>query len=78
MTYYRIKHDKGGVRRLRRARYSTKPVNDGEFVANELYTQKEAQRFLNTYANAELVKAKKTEIYWLFGARFANEPHAEG
>jgi hypothetical protein len=62
---------------MRRIKYSRYPYNrmpDGIFVANELYTATELNKFYIPLAQVndifEEVIVKKTETYWFFGCRF--------
>lgn len=60
MKYYRIKPENDNLRR-----------SDGSIlVRNELYTEKEMQRYKIPKEYAVLVEEKKSETYWKFGARF--------
>lgn len=56
----------------------SRPKKDWFLVANELITEKEAEKegILNTLNKyAELVEVGKNKTHWFFGCRFANEKH---
>lgn len=74
MTYYRVRPECDQVKRIRYSRYPYRRFPEGIFVANELYTATELNRF---YIPEDKVKymfeeviVKKTDTYWFFGARF--------
>ena len=61
MLYYRIKPE-----------YDQKKRCDGSIlVANELYTQREKERFAISDEAVEAVQVSKRSVYIFFGARFA-------
>lgn len=62
MTYYKVKKEADNKKR-----------RDGNiYVADELYTVKEAEK-LNINTNyIDVVEIPKSRIYWFFGCRFAN------
>ena len=62
MKYYKVK-----------AEADNKKRNDGSiYVANELYTEREADK-LNLNKNfLEVIEVSKKSVYWFFGARFSN------
>lgn len=60
MTYYRIL-----------PKYDNKRYNNSDFViANELYTEKEMEKYGIPYEYAEKVNHSKKRVYFFFGARF--------
>ena len=60
MKYYKVKKEADQKRR-----------KDGSiYIANELYTEKEAIRQHLNLAFMEPVEISKNKIYWFFGARF--------
>ena len=73
MHYYRVKPEYDQKQRIKNSRYSIKRVPDGIFVANELYTAGELDKFYliseqwNWFEHIEIPKSK---VYWCFGARF--------
>lgn len=79
MKYYRVKPEFDNVQQLKRKRhYMLKP---GIWIGNELYTACELNRLENkgVIINNEIfdiVEIKKTETYFFFGARFANDTGA--
>ena len=63
MLYYKVK-----------PQYDNYRKNDGDiYIANELYTQKEViqQKLNKSYLDA--VEVPKNQIYFFFGARFADK-----
>lgn len=62
MIYYKVKKEADNKKR-----------RDGNiYVADELYTVKEAEK-LNINTNfVDVVEIPKSRIYWFFGCRFAN------
>lgn len=62
MKYYKVKAEADNKRR-----------SDGSiYVANELYTEREADK-LNLNKNfLEVIEVSKKSVYWFFGARFSN------
>lgn len=72
MVYYRVKkefdqkplfkfHRGGGLEIV------------GFAITNELYTQNEIKKYCGLTAFCERVEIPKSKIYFLFGARFADE-----
>lgn len=62
MLYYKIKASADQRRR-----------KDGAaLVANELYTQKEAEKFKINPAHYDKVEISKRKVYFFFGCRFAD------
>ena len=50
------------------------PRKDGSIlVKNELYTERELKRYEIPAQCVVKVSVKKSEIYWLFGARFGSD-----
>ena len=63
MKYYKVKKEADQKRR-----------NDGSiYIAEELYTEKEAARMYLNSAFMEPVEIPKNKIFWFFGARFQIE-----
>ena len=61
MKYYKVKPEADNKRR-----------SDGSiYVANELYTEKEAEKFKLNKAFLDVVEVSKRNVYWFFGARFS-------
>ena len=61
MQYYKVKPEADNKRR-----------SDGSiYVANELYTEKEAEKFKLNKAFLDVVEVSKRSVYWFFGARFS-------
>lgn len=68
MKYYRVKPQFDNKMKLnKRDEYA------GIYIANELYTEKEAARQNLNMTFMELVEVSKNKTYWFFGARFENE-----
>lgn len=65
MKYYRVKPEAD-----QRKQYTKSGKYSGFYIANELYTEKEAARQHLNPAFMELVEVSKKKIYWCFGARF--------
>lgn len=60
MTYYRIL-----------PKYDNKRYNNSDFVvANELYTEREMEKYGIPYEYAEKINHSKKRVYFFFGARF--------
>lgn len=54
------------------SKYDNKHYNNSDFViANELYTEKEMEKYGIPYKYAEKINHSKKQIYFFFGARFA-------
>ncbi len=52
---------------------TTKKRKDGSiFVANELYTESEAKKYNIPTNYYESINIPKNQVYFFFGARFAN------
>ena len=63
MKYYKVKKEADQKRR-----------KDGSiYIANELYTEKEAARLHLNLLFMKPVDIPKNKIFWFFGARFENE-----
>ena len=77
MNYYRVKPEYDQKQRIKDHRYTIKRKPDGIYVANELYTAGELEKFYLTekqfYEWFEHVIIPKNKVYWFFGARFAME-----
>lgn len=61
MKYYKVKPEADNKRRS----------NGSIYVANELYTEKEAEKFKLNKAFLDVVEVSKRSVYWFFGARFS-------
>lgn len=60
MTYYRVL-----------PKYDNKRYNSSDFViANELYTEKEMEKYGIPYKYTEKINHSKKRVYFFFGARF--------
>lgn len=74
MLYYRVKPDYDQTPRIRFHRKIEKQTRDGVFVADELYTPRELDKFdipvRLFYEMFEPVRVRKTDTYWFFGCRF--------
>jgi hypothetical protein len=73
MYYYRVKPEYDQKQRIKNHKYSIKRKPDGIFVANELYTAGELDKFYLTekqYGWFECVTIPKNKVYWSFGCRF--------
>ena len=75
MRYYRVKSAYDQQPRIKNHKYKIKRKMDGIFVANELYTAGELDKFYLTLEQEhnwfEPVVIPKNKVYWLFGCRFA-------
>ena len=75
MNYYRVKPEYDQKQRIKDHKYTIKRKPDGVFVANELYTAGELEKFYLTmeeeYTCFERVTIPKNKVYWCFGCRFA-------
>lgn len=70
MLYYRIKKEYDG------ARYIVPQGKVGyvrEVIADELYTEKEKEKFCLPIGWCEKVNISRKKTYWFFGARFCEE-----
>ena len=68
MLYLRIKPKFDNCRR-----------SDGSIlIRNELYTEKEAERFTIPKDKCVVVNVSKKQVYWFFGARFSNDCGYDG
>ena len=74
MVYYRVKPECDQKPRIRVSRRGYKRVRDGIFVANELYTCGELNKYDipwdKVYDIVERVVIPKNTVYWFFGSRF--------
>lgn len=62
MKYFKVKKE-----------WDNYPRKDGSgLIQNELYTEKEVQRYKIPASAVQQVNEKKNETYWLFGARFGS------
>lgn len=81
MRYYRVRPEYDQKQRIRNHKYSIKRKPDGIFVANELYTCGELEKFYLTWEQEqkgfEVVEIPKNKVYWSFGCRFAMEEEKE-
>lgn len=72
MKYYKVKKEYDNLQR-----YNGKTVNfDGIWIANELYTEKELKKLVNSgvYINLkyfDVIEISKNKTYWFFGSRFS-------
>lgn len=74
MRYYRVKPAYDQQPRIKNHKYRIKRKMDGIFVANELYTAGELDKFYLTQEQEnwfEPVIIPKNKVYWFFGCRFA-------
>ena len=61
MKYYKVKPE-----------YDNKRRNDNNiYVANELYTEKEVEKYHINKSYCDIVNIPKNETYFFFGVRFA-------
>ena len=67
MRYHRVKPEYDGKRRN-----ASRPNSD-VLIANELYTDAEMKIFGISHEAVELIKIRKSDTYWSFGARFGKE-----
>lgn len=81
MRYYRVKPEYDQKQRIKNHRYSIKRKPDGIYVANELYTAGELEKFYLTLEQErkgfDVVEIPKNKVYWFFGCRFAMEGYEE-
>ena len=73
MYYYRVKPEYDQKQRIKKHKIAVKRKPDGIFVANELYTAGELDKFFLTekqYNWFEEVVIPKNKVYWFFGCRF--------
>ena len=63
MTYFKIK--KSADQRKR--------IDNSIFIANELYTPKEKEKYNIPESYYDVISIPKSKIYFMFGARFAME-----
>ena len=61
MKYYKVKPECDNKRRS----------DNNIYVANELYTEKEAEKYHINKSYCDMVNIAKNETYFFFGARFA-------
>lgn len=76
MYYYRVKPEYDQKQRIKNHKIIVKRKPDGIYVANELYTAGELEKFYRTkeqYNWFEEVNIPKNKVYWCFGCRFAME-----
>lgn len=71
MKYYRVPKEMDNKTRYS---YDSKKLGrlkaDGIFVGNELYTEKEAQKYFGALVWLDPVEISKSKTYSFFGARF--------
>lgn len=61
MKYYKIKRE-----------YDNRKRKDGSvYIANELYTEKEKEKYNIPLNYCDIVEISKKKIYFFFGARFS-------
>ena len=74
MRYYRVKPEYDQKQRIKNHKYRIKRKLDGVFIANELYTAGELEKFYLTLEEEqngfEQVVIPKNKVYWSFGCRF--------
>ena len=73
MYYYRVKPEYDQKQRIKKHKIAVKRKPDGFFVAHELYTAGELDKFFLTekqYSWFEEVVIPKNKVYWFFGCRF--------
>ena len=74
MNYYRVKAEYDQKPRIKNHKLKIKRVQDGVFVANELYTAGELDKFYipleKEYEMFEHVIIPRNKVYWSFGCRF--------
>lgn len=77
MRYYRVKPEYDQKQRIKNHNLKIKRKPDGVYVANELYTVGELEKFYLTQEEElncfEIVIIPKNKVYWFFGCRFAVE-----
>ena len=66
MVYYRAPKKLDGL-------IVTSEDDSIELIANELFTEGEAQHYNIKLSKLEKVNYKQHETYWFFGARFADD-----
>ena len=75
MRYYRVKPECDQKQRIKDHRYRIKRKPDGIFVANELYTAGELDKFYIPFEEFDNIFDEviipKNKVYWCFGCRFA-------
>ena len=75
MRYYKVKPEYDQKQRIKNHSLRIKRKPDGIFVANELYTAGELDKFYLTLEEEqrifEQVVIPKNKVYWSFGCRFA-------
>ena len=74
MKYYRAKAEDDQRKRYKSKNGYSEIV--GIYIANELVTAKEAKRGNYDTNRMQLVKTDPLNVYWLFGARFADNANA--
>lgn len=71
MVYYRVKPEADQKVRIKNHRLKIKRVPDGVYIANELYTAGELDKFYLTLEEEcqwfERVIIPKNRVYWVFG-----------
>lgn len=74
MNYYRVKPEYDQKQRIKNHKYTIKRKPDGIYVANELYTPCELEKFYLTNEEEcrcfDRVEIPKNKVYWFFGCRF--------
>lgn len=69
--YYRVKPHYDGLPRFKRDSH----VTDGLWIANELYTTAERNKFFAPDCMFDIVKVSPHNTYWFFGARFYDKDY---
>lgn len=81
MRYYRVKPEYDQKQRIKNHHLKAMRKPDGIYVANELYTANELDKFYLTLEEEckmfVPVKIPKNKVYWFFGCRFAMEEKKE-
>jgi hypothetical protein len=80
MVYFRVKPKFDNTPRMVWKRHKRAWFQDGCFVKNELYTQRELKPYTVILEDVfEVVRIPKNRVYWFFGARFEmTEPGENG
>lgn len=70
MLYYKVKPEFNNKPRYKFHKGGGLEI-DGIFIANELYTIRELNKYLDHAKAVEPVEIPKSKVYFFFGARFA-------
>ena len=71
MTYYKVPPKFDGRAVIGKGLYSGTPKRF--LIENELYTEKECDKYGISLNGLEVVNVSRKRIYWFFGARFEME-----